>query len=61
MAVRGEEIDPIISNMEDVVDKNRKFPKQFLEIEGNMSDLATLCRQYDLHELFLTSMKMRQG
>jgi hypothetical protein len=57
MVVRGEEIETLPSNSTEAIDQYRKFPLPFREIDGNMSDLSALCRQADLHELFMTAMK----
>jgi hypothetical protein len=57
MVVRGEEIETLESNSIQAIDENRKFPLPFQEIDGNMSDLSALCRQANLHDLFMTAMK----
>jgi hypothetical protein len=57
MVVRGEEIETIEATSLNSIDDHRKFPKHFQEIDGNMSDLGALCRQANLHELFMTALK----
>jgi hypothetical protein len=57
MVVRGEEIETIEVSPGDSIDDHRKFPEHFQEIDGNMSDLGALCRQANLHELFMTALK----
>lgn len=57
MVVRGEEIETFELDPWKSIDCYRKFPPQFYEIEGNMSDLGALCRDANLHDLFMTALK----
>lgn len=56
MVVRGEEIETVELNHLESIDCYRKLP-QFREIEGNMSDIGTLCREAGLHDLFMTALR----
>ena len=61
MVVRGEDIEEIESSSCPCVDLNRKFPVEFRECDGGMSEIAGLCKNAGLHELFMMSMKKYNG
>ena len=56
LVVRGEEQVPVTSIEE--LGKTRVLPKKMHEIGDKMSDIAELCKEAGLEELFLTSMKI---
>ena len=57
MVVRGEEFDDFIEESDNVM-LNRKLPMPFTEIDSEkMSDIASLCKNCDCHDLFMTSLK----
>ena len=59
LVVRGEDSTPVSddSNAEQSLNAMRKFHLVLEELE-EMSDLAVICREAGLEDLFLTSMKM---
>lgn len=56
IVVRGEEQVPI--NSIDELEQARVLPKKMYEVGDKMSDIAELCKEAGLEELFLTSMKI---
>ncbi len=56
LVVRGEEQIPVNSIEE--LEKTRVLPNKMHEIGDKMSDIAELCKEAGLEELFLTSMKI---
>lgn len=56
LVVRGEEQVPVTSI--DELEEARVLPKKMHEIGDKMSDIAELCKEAGLEELFLTSMKI---
>lgn len=58
MVVRGEEIEQL-PDQSYSVDQYRKIPEKFKEISTDMSELGSLCKTWDLHELFMTALKKK--
>lgn len=57
MVVRGERVIEIPNDGLTSLDNLRQLPKMLEEVD-NMSNLGQLCKEYGVHDLFMTSMKV---
>lgn len=57
MVVRGERVIEIPNDGLSSLDNLRQLPKILEEVD-NMSSLGQLCKEYGVHDLFMTSMKV---